>query len=189
MATNRYIGARYVPLFTGEWDNAQTYEPLSVVTYQGDSYTSKAYVPVGVAITNTSYWIKTFDYNQQFALLQDTVDTVDGEVDILQDDVSALKTFKQQLPARFQVIAKGVEIGSISGNSAKSGTSANIAQTGLTPLGVVGFDAGDAFLVSKCYLSGSGATVNVIARAYNTDSNALNCEVTAYVLFFVTEGY
>ena len=70
MATNRYIGARYVPIFAGEWDNTKSYESLSIVSYQGDSYTSKGVVPVGVEITNTAYWVKTANFNQQLAHMQ-----------------------------------------------------------------------------------------------------------------------
>lgn len=64
---SRYIGARYVPILAGDWDNTNEYEPLTIVQYQGDSYTSKMYVPTGVAITNTQYWIKTGNFNQQLA--------------------------------------------------------------------------------------------------------------------------
>ena len=70
MANNRYIGARYVPIFAGAWDNTQEYEPLTIVSYQGDSYTSRGYVPTGIAITNTQYWAKTGDFNQQVANMQ-----------------------------------------------------------------------------------------------------------------------
>lgn len=67
----QYIGARYVPIFgrknenTIEWDNSKPYEPLSVVTYQGNSYTSKQYVPSNVEITNATYWAETGNYNAQ----------------------------------------------------------------------------------------------------------------------------
>ena len=65
MATTQYIGARYVPVFVGEWDNNRTYEPLMVVTYQGASYTSRQYVPAGIEITNESYWVLSANYNAQ----------------------------------------------------------------------------------------------------------------------------
>lgn len=127
MATNRYIGARYVPLFTGEWDNTQTYEPLSVVTYQGDSYTSKAYVPTGVAITNTSYWIKTFDYNQQFAVLQDSVDGLAGDVEDLQTVVASF-TKELKTSGDHSLAAGTTDNGSFS-----------IAKTGYTPIAMAGY--------------------------------------------------
>lgn len=62
-----YIGARYVPLFANpaEWDNTQTYEPLTIVIHAGNSYTSRQYVPVGIDITNNDFWALTGNYNAQ----------------------------------------------------------------------------------------------------------------------------
>ena len=70
MANNpvrQYIGARYVPLFAdpAEWNNTQTYEPLTIVLHQGNSYTSRQYVPAGIDITNNDYWALTGNYNAQ----------------------------------------------------------------------------------------------------------------------------
>lgn len=67
MAVTQYIGARYVPLLADplEWDNTRSYEPLTIVTYQGDSYTSRQFVPVGMSITNNSYWAQTGNYSAQ----------------------------------------------------------------------------------------------------------------------------
>lgn len=65
MSYNTYVGARYVPLFTGEWDSRKDYEPLVVVTNEGNSYTSKTYVPSGTGITNKTYWECTGNYNAQ----------------------------------------------------------------------------------------------------------------------------
>lgn len=62
---NTYIGSRYVPIFAGEWDSSRTYEPLTIVQYQGSSYTSRTFVPAGTAITNTTYWVNTGNYNAQ----------------------------------------------------------------------------------------------------------------------------
>lgn len=67
MTTKQYIGARYVPLFANpiDWDKTKTYEPLTIVYYQGNSYTSRQSVPAGVDITNTTYWALTGNYNAQ----------------------------------------------------------------------------------------------------------------------------
>lgn len=62
---NTYIGARYVPIFAGEWRDTSAYEPLTIVTYQGNSYTSRTYVAVGIAPTNEEYWAVTGNYNAQ----------------------------------------------------------------------------------------------------------------------------
>ena len=67
MATTQYIGARYVPLFAepAEWDSTKQYEPLTIVIHEGNSYTSKQYVPVGIEITNEKFWALTGNYNAQ----------------------------------------------------------------------------------------------------------------------------
>ena len=67
MATTQYIGSRYVPLFAdpAEWNNTRAYEPLTIVLHDGNSYTSKQYVPVGVDIANSDYWAETGNYNAQ----------------------------------------------------------------------------------------------------------------------------
>lgn len=63
----QYIGARYVPLFAdpAEWDNQRTYEPLTIVIHNGNSYTSRQYVPAGINITDTDFWALTGNYNAQ----------------------------------------------------------------------------------------------------------------------------
>lgn len=62
---NVYVGHRYVPKIMGEWDKTIDYEGLSIVTYQGTSYTSKQRVPVGIEIINENYWVETGNYNVQ----------------------------------------------------------------------------------------------------------------------------
>lgn len=63
-----YTGMRYVPIFgrRGEasidWDNSEPYEPLTIVIYNNESYTSRQFVPAGAAITDTDYWAKTGAY-------------------------------------------------------------------------------------------------------------------------------
>ena len=56
-----------MPLFADpiDWDKTKTYEPLTIVYYQGNSYSSRQSVPAGVAITDTSYWALTGNYNAQ----------------------------------------------------------------------------------------------------------------------------
>ena len=89
----QYIGARYVPRFSevnnGIWSNVYSYEPLTIVKNGNDYYTSKQSVPVGVAITNTDYWIKTGDYNGAIAHLQDKINTLETA---LTNDINTLET-------------------------------------------------------------------------------------------------
>ena len=65
--TTQYIGSRYVPLFAepAEWNSARTYEPLTIVMHDGNSYTSRQYVPIGIKITNEKFWALTGNYNAQ----------------------------------------------------------------------------------------------------------------------------
>ena len=66
MAVREYVGARYVPLFADQpWTNTIAYEPLTVVLNEGNSYTSRQYVPVGIDISNENYWAETGNYNAQ----------------------------------------------------------------------------------------------------------------------------
>ena len=65
LINRQYVGARYVPKIVGEWNKALQYEALSVVTYMGNSFTSKVPVPANVEINNTDYWVNTGNYNAQ----------------------------------------------------------------------------------------------------------------------------
>lgn len=82
MATTQYIGSRYVPLFADpiDWDKSKTYEPLTIVTYQGNSYTSKQAVPSNIEITNTDYWALTGNYNAQIEEYRREVQTFDARI-------------------------------------------------------------------------------------------------------------
>lgn len=91
MATyNTYIGARYVPIFADpiEWDKAKSYEPLTIVTYQGDSYTSKTFVPAQTEITNTEFWVRTASYNAQVEQYRKEVQEVFTKMDDLEESVN-----------------------------------------------------------------------------------------------------
>ena len=91
--TSMYIGARYVPIFADpvEWDDKREYEPLTIVVHNGDCYTSKCYVPKDAQLPpypegQTKYWVKTSDYNGQFADLKKTVLDLSRLVEQFQKD-------------------------------------------------------------------------------------------------------
>lgn len=103
VGTRQYVGARYVPIFgrkgedSIEWDNSGTYEPLSVVLYQGNSYTSRQFVPVGVEITNQQFWANTGNYNaqveqyrQETAAAKAAADAAQKSADNAQNDIDTL---------------------------------------------------------------------------------------------------
>ena len=82
MTTTQYIGARYVPLFSNpiEWDNTREYEALTIVIHEGNSFTSKQYVPKGVDINNESFWAVTGNYNAQVEQYRKEVKTFDTRI-------------------------------------------------------------------------------------------------------------
>ena len=65
LINRQYVGARYVPKIMGEWNKTLQYEALSVVTYMGNSFTSKVPVPANIEIDNEDYWVSTGNYNAQ----------------------------------------------------------------------------------------------------------------------------
>lgn len=93
MAVTQYIGARYVPIFADpiEWSNTKSYEPLTIVTYQGASYTSKQAVPVGIDISNGDFWVLTGNYNAQVEQYRQEVRAYDARITQAQSDASDAK--------------------------------------------------------------------------------------------------
>lgn len=83
MANLQYIGARYVPKFyensmdpsSCEWESGVSYEALTIVTYNGNSYTSKKAVSgdIGDPSGNPAYWVLTGDFNASLIALQNEV--------------------------------------------------------------------------------------------------------------------
>lgn len=98
MPIREYIGARYVPKFFddgnggSQWTNTVSYEPLTIVLYEGNSYTSKQFVPIGVAITNGTYWAETGNYNSQVEQYRQEVlgfsDRIDAAVSLAESATS-----------------------------------------------------------------------------------------------------
>lgn len=82
MSVTQYIGARYVPLIADPitWDITKTYEPLTIVYYQGNSFTSRQAVPAGIDITNNDFWALTGNYNAQIEQYRTEVQTFDNRI-------------------------------------------------------------------------------------------------------------
>lgn len=78
----QYVGARYVPVFADppEWSDTIGYEPLTVVLHEGNSYTSRQSVPVGIDIGNATYWAETGNYNAQIEAYRREVLAYDGRI-------------------------------------------------------------------------------------------------------------
>ena len=78
---NTYIGARYVPIIGGMWNQQTEYEPLTIVMYQGSSFTSKTFVPKGTQIDNTTYWVRTANYDEQVEFYRSEVQQFKKDID------------------------------------------------------------------------------------------------------------
>ena len=95
----QYIGARYVPIFgrvgedSIEWDNTGTYEPLTIVLYQGNSFTSRQFVPVGIEITNQKFWANTGNYNAQIEQYRQEVLKFENRISTNETNIATLNEF------------------------------------------------------------------------------------------------
>lgn len=191
----RYVGARYVPLYDGIWDGNKTYEPLTVVTYVGNSYTSKKYVPAGVNITNTDYWVMSGEYNQQMANinaelqaqasdirnLQEDNTRLQGEIDDLDSarvELDTNKLAKTALKDMFVMEPKVVEIDSLAAHTTVSG-SVNIEKSGYTPLALRGW-TGSTFKVDALSV-GTAAASYTVTNTRDTDTGGTFSIVILYV--------
>ena len=92
----QYIGARYVPLISDpiDWSDQKEYEPLTIVTYQGNSYTSRQFVPKGTPITNTQFWASTGNFNAQIEQYRIEVTKLQENVNTNTSAISALTANK-----------------------------------------------------------------------------------------------
>jgi ribosomal protein S13 len=132
---NKYIGARYVPKFGGDWDSSKSYEPLVIVCYQGNSYTSKTYVPSGTDINNLLFWALTGNYNAQ--------------VEYYRQEVNALKTAYAQ---QFENIAVKPETYGAKGDGITDDTDAiqeAIDYANSRGTHVVALTAGRVYIISR----------------------------------------
>lgn len=79
----QYIGARYVPLFADPlgWSANNEYEPLTIVTNQGNSYTSRQFVPKGIELTNEQFWVETGNFNAQIEQYRKEVEELKKKAD------------------------------------------------------------------------------------------------------------
>lgn len=101
----QYIGARYVPKFfenpdgSASWLAQIPYEPLTIVTYLGNSYTSKIPVPPSDITPNNDkdHWVLTSNFsaqlqsiNEQISSLSETIDGLEVNAKIFNNVDSAL---------------------------------------------------------------------------------------------------
>ena len=111
---NVYVGHRYVPKLDGDWDNSRVYEALTIVQVEGNSFTSRQYVPIGVDISNKDYWVATGNYNAQIEYYRRDVVAVKDELTTLSGHVdSELQRVENELDTKLddglQVITEKVD--------------------------------------------------------------------------------
>ena len=103
----QYVGARYVPKFfdwngSAEWRTGVEYEALTIVTRNGNSYTSKKPVPsdIGEPENNPEYWIGTSLYNEQVEEYRQETENYNAQVKEYHTEVTtALTTLGNQTTA------------------------------------------------------------------------------------------
>lgn len=176
MATyNTYIGARYVPLIMGAYDATKAYEPLTIVLYEGASYTSKQAVPAGVAPTNDEYWALTGNYNAQVEQYRTEVNEYKQQV------TDAVQTVEEELEAQTQAFEG--KISEYNANATEKTTAFNTNyETKLNAFNTNAQNKTDAFnsnAEEKTNTYNSNATTKY--NAYNDNANTRSAELSALV--------
>lgn len=108
-----YTGMRYVPVFAdpAEWSSANSYEPLEIVIHEGNSYTSKTFVPVGVEIDNKKYWANTGNYNAQIEQYRQDVADVKDQISTANANISNINTQIKDINAQIDEIETEIRDG------------------------------------------------------------------------------
>ena len=91
-----YIGARYIPIFADpvEWDIDSTYDTLTMVQHEGETFMTRQYVPAGIQLPNTSedeesndYWVHMSNWNAQVEFYRQEVLAFDGRISTLEGEI------------------------------------------------------------------------------------------------------
>lgn len=131
----QYIGARYVPLFAEpfNWDINKEYEPLTIVTNQGNSYTSRQFVPKGVDISDTTFWASTGNYNAQIEQYRQEVAKFDARITAAQNAADSKAPIKHATDSTEYGVGNAVNYGHVKlsddDTSMTSGANDGIAAT------------------------------------------------------------
>lgn len=89
MSMHTYIGARYVPNFTGTYDPTQSYEAMDVVDNgSGTSYIAKVPTPAGTPLTDTDHWFLYGSTSGAIVQLQNDMIQAQNDIGALQGDMT-----------------------------------------------------------------------------------------------------
>lgn len=166
MAVTQYVGARYVPLFAEplEWDRNTAYEPLTIVYNNGNSYTSRQYVPSGIDISNEAFWALTGNYNAQIEQYRAEVKQYDARITANDSAIKAEVTR-----------AIEAEAGKASTSHASATTAYGVGNAG--NYGHVRLAVANTPATSDA-TAGIAATPKVVNDAVTTASNELRTSIT-----------
>lgn len=98
MAIREYVGARYVPRFTGLYDATRIYDALDVVDNGvGTSYIAKKTVPAGTALTDTEYWFVYGATSGAILDLQTRMTAAEGQITTNTADILTKQNIKDKI--------------------------------------------------------------------------------------------
>ena len=168
----QYIGARYVPKFADPvtWNKALSYEAMTIVTYLGNSFTSKKPVPAGIEIDNSEYWVNTGNYNAQIEEYRQSVIHLENSLSAINatnppSGYTALSADNADNSAALQTLVDNFECVFIpAGNYTLANTVTITNNTKIIGNGTLVRAAGNRYgnilTVSACTLAISGITFN-----------------------------
>lgn len=134
MGVTQYIGKRYAPLLADpiEWDGSKTYESLTIVQHEGNSYTSRQDVPVGIDIGNDKYWALTGNYNAQVEAYRKEVRKNTADIEQNANDIAAeverAKSAESVLSSSMSGFQSGLDTEIARAKSVESGLSNSVSE-------------------------------------------------------------
>lgn len=183
MATRQYIGARYVPLFyngtggSAAWTANTQYEALTIVTRNGNSYTSRKQVPanIGAPESNPEYWVSTGLYNEQVEQYRQEVAGIAEDVQNLEssvnDSISQMESDIAEIEETVTPKPNVIMIGDSYGHASGSGNG------WIDKLkNMLSISTGNLF---ESAIGGAGFNINLSPNDFNTMFNTLKNSMTA----------
>jgi hypothetical protein len=115
--------------FGGQWDSSNSYEELTVVKHNGNSYLSKVAVPSGVDISDNGYWEPLTEFTD--ADLLQRIKNVDGsgsglDADLLDGVHLDALIRKSEI---YDVVSKTFYVDAVNGNDSNDGSQSSPFKT------------------------------------------------------------
>lgn len=174
----QYIGARYVPRFTGLYDVTQAYEALDVVDNgSGTSYIAKKPTPAGIPLTNSTYWFLYGSTSGAIINLQQQIGHLD---DLTTTDKTDLVSAINELVGADADILEQVDTSRYIMKSTGDTTDRTLElETALTTHNVIQFESGQFYIAGNVALPdnskliGDGSSSQIIMT--NTSGSLFIC--------------